>query len=60
MDIYEDEVNFESLSAQDSDFAAVIRANGGRIDFKNPRIVKYELYLRHDRHLSKLDFHDMS
>ena len=54
MNLYEEEVNFEKLTARDSDFAAVIRANGGRIDFNNPEIVKYELYLHQYRQLPAL------
>ena len=43
MNLDEEEIDFEKLSTKDCDFAAAIQANGGHIDFNNPRIVKYEL-----------------
>ena len=43
MTLYEDEVNFDELAARDPEFAATVRANDGRIDFQDPRLVKYKI-----------------
>ena len=40
MNLYDGEVDFKSLAEQDSDFASVIQANNGHVDFQDPAIVK--------------------
>ena len=37
---YEEDVDFEALSLQDADFAKVLNANEGILDFHNPQAVK--------------------
>ena len=38
---YEEDVDFEALALQDADFAKVLSANGGILDFHDPQAVKY-------------------
>jgi hypothetical protein len=37
---YEEDVDFEALALQDADFARIVNANGGILDFHDPRAVK--------------------
>jgi len=37
---YEEDVDFEALALQDADFAKVLNANEGILDFHDPQAVK--------------------
>ena len=37
---YKDDVDFAALALKDEDFAKIFNANGGKLNFKDPKAVK--------------------